>query len=50
MNDNIVFPLSHNTINKEDIYSLCDWLRTMPRLSMDILTKQAEEECAFWTR
>src|SRR3990167_508934 len=47
--NNIVFPLSHNTIDKNDIYSLCDWLRTMPRLSMAELTIEAEKECAFWT-
>jgi|TARA_R110000851_G_scaffold267810_6_gene420383 CDP-6-deoxy-D-xylo-4-hexulose-3-dehydrase len=39
---NIKYPLAKETINKEDIDSLCDWLKSYPRLTQGPLTKEVE--------
>ena len=39
----IVYPLAKETINKEDIDALCDWLKTYPRLTKGELTWDVEE-------
>ena len=38
----IKYPLAKETINKEDINSLIDWLKTEPRLTMAEITKEFE--------
>lgn len=43
-----MIPLSKNTINENDIFDLCDWLKTFPRLSKDELTIRFEEEWSKW--
>ena len=39
---NIKYPLAKETINKEDIDSLCDWLKSYPRLTQGPLTQEVE--------
>jgi len=39
----IKYPLAKETINKEDIDALCEWLKTYPRLTKGELTWQVEE-------
>lgn len=40
----IRYPLAKETINKEDIDALCEWLKTYPRLTKSDLTLQFEKE------
>lgn len=49
MNNKINYPLSKETINKQDIDSLCEWFQTSPRFTMGELTPKVEEKCAKWT-
>lgn len=42
----IKYPLAKETINKEDINSLIDWLKTEPRLTMAELTQEFEQKWA----
>ena len=40
----IKYPLAKETINKEDINSLIDWLKTEPRLTMAEITKEFDKD------
>lgn len=44
----IKFPLAKDTVQKDDIDSLIEWLKTYPRLTMGALTKQFERDAADW--
>lgn len=48
---NIQFPLARNTVQKDDINALCEWLQQdpTPKLTMGDLTKEFEEKAAKWT-
>ena len=43
---NIKYPLAKETINREDIDALCDWLQGYPRLTKGDLTVEVEKEWA----
>ncbi len=40
------YPLASDTIDKNDILEYTKWLLSMPRMTMDVLTKQYEKEWA----
>jgi CDP-4-dehydro-6-deoxyglucose reductase, E1 len=42
----IKYPLAKETINKEDIDALCEWLKSYPRLTKGNLTLEVEDEWA----
>jgi CDP-6-deoxy-D-xylo-4-hexulose-3-dehydrase len=42
----IKYPLAKETINKEDVNALCDWLKSYPRLTKGQLTWDVEEAWA----
>ena len=42
----IKYPLAKETINKEDIDALCDWLKSYPRLTKGKLTWEVEDRWA----
>ena len=46
MSVEIKYPLAKETINKDDIDALCEWLKTYPRLTKGKLTWQVEEKWA----
>ena len=45
---NIKYPLAKETINREDIDALCDWLQGYPRLTKGDLTVEVEKEWASY--
>jgi CDP-4-dehydro-6-deoxyglucose reductase, E1 len=44
----IIYPLAKETINKEDVDALCEWLQGYPRLTKGPLTAEFEEDWAAY--
>ncbi len=44
----ILYQLAEDTIDEEDIDHLIGWLKTRPRLTQGILTKQFEDKWSRW--
>lgn len=44
----ITYPLAKDTISREDVDALCEWLKTYPQLTKGVLTPRFEQACADW--
>jgi len=48
MENSFRYPLASDTIDKNDVLKLTEWLLTMPRITMDEKTKEYERKWAEW--